>query len=91
MTTESIPASPAPVRALAEAAAPLRVLLLENIHNTASDLFSAAGHRVERLAKALPAPELKRRFSETEAAAVTDILGIRSKTRLTADVLTTAG
>lgn len=91
MTTESIPASRVPVRALAEAATPLRVLLLENIHNTASDLFSTAGHRVERLAKALPAPELKRRFSETEAAAVTDILGIRSKTRLTADVLSTAG
>lgn len=90
MTTESTPVSTSSARGVAEAAAPLRIVLLENIHTTASDLFSASGHRVERLPKALPAAELKRRLGETEAGATTDILGIRSKTRLTADVLSTA-
>lgn len=90
MTTESAPVSSARARTLAEAAAPLRILLLENIHSTASELFSGAGHRVERLAKALPATDLKRRLGEVDPAASTDILGIRSKTRLTADVLSSA-
>ena len=72
---------------------PLRVLLLENIHTTASELFNGPAYRVERMGKALPAAELIRQLSDGGAAGPAgpaQILGIRSKTRLTAEVLAPA-
>ena len=79
----------------------LNILLLENIHRTAIELFEnfgsgpgpisytgrqeqPIGFRVERLNKALPAAELKQRLANVH------LLGIRSKTRITADVLAAA-
>jgi D-3-phosphoglycerate dehydrogenase len=63
----------------------LRVLLLENINESAVDLFRAAGFRqIERLAKALDGDDLKR------ALAGVHVLGIRSRTKLTADALAAA-
>lgn len=60
---------------------PRRVLLLENIHQTAVDLFKRAGLEVERLPKSLPATELRKRLDGVH------LLGIRSKTHLEADLL----
>jgi D-3-phosphoglycerate dehydrogenase len=62
----------------------LKVLLLENVHPTAHELFGAAGVEVESLTHALPPDELARRLAGV------DILGIRSKTRVTAAVLAEA-
>ena len=63
----------------------LRVLLLEGINETAVDLFAAAGfENVERLTKALDGEDLRR------AVADAHVLGIRSRTRITADVLAAA-
>ncbi|HMN71853.1 MAG TPA: phosphoglycerate dehydrogenase [Rhodoblastus sp.] len=60
----------------------LRVLLLEGINDTAVDLFAAAGfEKVERLTRALDGEELRK------AVADAHVLGIRSRTRITADVL----
>ena len=60
---------------------PLRVVLLENISETAHATFAAAGCEVEALTKALPADELVRKLQGI------DLLGIRSKTQVTAQVL----
>ena len=63
----------------------LRVLLLEGINETAVDLFAAAGfENVERLTKALDGEDLRK------AVADAHVLGIRSRTRITADVLAAA-
>src|SRR5215472_18977942 len=60
----------------------IRVLLLENVNDSAVRLFQANGYsEVERLKKALDPDELKRRLSGVH------MLGIRSRTQLTADVL----
>lgn len=60
---------------------PTRVLLLENVNQTAIDLLAAEGFAVEALAQSLPADELARRLQGV------DILGIRSKTQVPARVL----
>jgi D-3-phosphoglycerate dehydrogenase len=63
----------------------IRVLLLENVNDSAVRLFEANGYsEVERLKKALAPDELKRRLAGVH------MLGIRSRTRLTADVLEAA-
>lgn len=59
----------------------IKVLLLEGIHPTAVELFSQEGYPVERLATALDEEELCQRIADVS------ILGIRSKTQLTARVL----
>ncbi len=60
----------------------IRILLLEGISQTAIDTFQAAGyHQIELHAKSLPEDELKRRIAEAH------IVGIRSRTQLTAEVL----
>ena len=76
-------ATPAPKNA----SAPVRILLLENIHKTASEIFLREGFLVEALPKALPADKLRERLA---AAQGPQILGIRSKTQLTADLLSAA-
>jgi D-3-phosphoglycerate dehydrogenase len=60
---------------------PTRILLLENISQTAQDLFAAEGFQVEALPRALAPDELAR------AVAGFDVLGIRSKTHVPAEVL----
>ncbi|MFO1136666.1 MAG: NAD(P)-dependent oxidoreductase, partial [Rhodoblastus sp.] len=63
----------------------LRVLLLEGINETAVDLFAAAGfEKVERLPKALDGEDLRKALAEAH------VVGIRSRTRITADVLAAA-
>ncbi|HZF97147.1 MAG TPA: phosphoglycerate dehydrogenase [Pseudoxanthomonas sp.] len=60
----------------------IRILLLEGISQTAVETFKAAGYsQIEAHAKSLPEDELKRRIAEAH------IVGIRSRTRLSADVL----
>lgn len=63
----------------------IRVLLLENVNDSAVRLFEANGYsEIERLKKALDPAELKRRLSGVH------MLGIRSRTQLTPDVLEAA-
>ncbi len=59
----------------------IKVLLLENIHESANELFSGESFQVERLKTALPQPELAKRIADVH------VLGIRSKTQVTAAVL----
>ncbi|MGR6964356.1 phosphoglycerate dehydrogenase [Geodermatophilus sp. URMC 61] len=69
-----IPVSPRPVRAL----------LVEGVHPIAADLLAAAGIAVERIDRALDPDELVRRLDGVQ------VLGLRSGTRVTADVLAQA-
>ncbi len=63
----------------------IRVLLLEGIHPCAADNFAAAGyHNVETLSYAPQPDELKERLMKSH------LLGIRSRTQLTTDVLSSA-
>lgn len=62
----------------------LRVLLLENIHPLARELFNSEGYEVETLATALKPDELKSKIKGFH------ILGIRSKTQVTEEVLAAA-
>ncbi|MGO4260825.1 phosphoglycerate dehydrogenase [Lysobacter sp. TAB13] len=63
----------------------IRVLLLEGVSKTAVDTFRAAGYtQIEYHEKSLPEDELKRRIAEAH------IVGIRSRSHLTADVLANA-
>ncbi len=62
----------------------IQVLLLEGIHAAAQALFSAEGYRVEALSQALPEADLKERLRDVH------ILGIRSKTQVTAEALSQA-
>lgn len=60
----------------------IRVLLLEGVSQTAVETFRAAGYtQIEFHEKSLPEDELKRRIAEAH------IVGIRSRTHLTGDVL----
>ena len=65
-------------------AAPLRALLLEDIHPDAAALLRGAGYDVEQLTRAMDESELKQRLQGV------DVLGIRSKTTVSADVLAAA-
>lgn len=59
----------------------IKVLLLENIHKDAVQMFSSEGYSVETCAKSLGEDELAARIKDVS------ILGIRSKTNVTAAVL----
>jgi len=61
-----------------------KILLLENIHASADEILLADGFEVERVPGALGAEELRARV------AAMDVLGIRSKTRVTEAVLDAA-
>ncbi|MGA9523567.1 MAG: phosphoglycerate dehydrogenase [Myxococcaceae bacterium] len=63
---------------------PVRVLLLENIHTSASEMLQAEGFTVERAPKALKPDELR------EALKGVHMLGIRSKTNVVESVLADA-
>ena len=59
----------------------IRVLLLEGVSRTAIDTFAAAGYtQIEFHDKSLPEDELKRRVAEAH------LVGIRSRSQLTAEV-----
>jgi D-3-phosphoglycerate dehydrogenase len=60
---------------------PARVLLLENIHPSAVQMFEAEGFRVETVRSALKPEELERRLRGVH------LLGIRSKTNVVAETL----
>jgi len=60
---------------------PPRVLLLERIHPVAAERFRERGYEVEEVPASLSTDELKDRLGEVT------VLGIRSKTNLTAEVL----
>lgn len=63
----------------------IRVLLLEGVSQTAVETFRAAGYtQIEFHEKSLPEDELKRRIAEAH------IVGIRSRTHLTEEVLAQA-
>ena len=63
----------------------IRVLLLEGVSQTAVDTFKAAGYsQIEFHAKALPEDELKARIAEAH------LVGLRSRTQLSAEVLAEA-
>lgn len=63
----------------------IKVLLLEGVSQTALDTFKAAGYsNIEFHAKSLPEAELKHSIAEAH------LVGIRSRTNLTADVLSYA-
>jgi D-3-phosphoglycerate dehydrogenase len=64
--------------------APVNVLLLENIHPVAEQAFAHCGYQVQRLTRALPEAELAARLADVH------VLGIRSKTQLTARLLDAA-
>jgi D-3-phosphoglycerate dehydrogenase len=66
------------------AVAPIRVLLLENVHRSASESLDAPSFHIERVAGALTEDELVARIGQVH------LLGIRSKTRITARVLDAA-
>lgn len=63
----------------------INVLLVENVHSNAASLFTRNGYSsVETVSDAMDAAVLKERLSNVH------ILGIRSRTKLTADVLSAA-
>lgn len=59
---------------------PTRILLLENIHPLALDAFKNEGYLVETLPGALSPDQLKEKIKDVH------VLGIRSKTHISADV-----
>ncbi len=59
----------------------IKVLLLENVHASAHEIFAAEGYQVEAVPRALREEELVERLPEIH------LLGIRSKTRVTARAL----
>jgi D-3-phosphoglycerate dehydrogenase len=62
----------------------LKVLLLENIHPTAREIFAAEGFEVEALSEALPEAKLAQKIRDVH------VLGIRSKTQVTEAVFAEA-
>jgi D-3-phosphoglycerate dehydrogenase len=59
----------------------IKVLLLENIHSNAIELFSREEYQVETLSTALSEAQLKEKIRDVH------VLGIRSKTQISASVL----
>ena len=59
----------------------IKILLLENIHATAHEIFHQEGYQVEALSHSLPVDELAQKIADVH------ILGIRSKTQLRAAAL----
>ena len=59
----------------------IKILLLENVHPSAVELFGGEGFQIERVSGALKEPELIEKIRDVH------VLGIRSKTQVTARVL----
>ncbi len=62
----------------------IRVLLLENVHDSAVELFTAERFIVDRVSSALSTAELQKRLADVH------VLGIRSKTQVSQAVLNDA-
>jgi D-3-phosphoglycerate dehydrogenase len=62
----------------------IKILLLENVHPSAHELFRSEGFHLETLKNALPEAELVSRIEDVH------VLGIRSKTKITERVLANA-
>jgi D-3-phosphoglycerate dehydrogenase len=62
----------------------IKILLLENIHPSAHELFRSEGFHLETLKNALPEAELASRIEDVH------VLGIRSKTKITERALANA-
>jgi D-3-phosphoglycerate dehydrogenase len=62
----------------------IKVLLLENVHGHAKEIFAAEGFQVEMVKEALTESQLKEKIRDVH------ILGIRSKTQVTAAALAEA-
>ncbi|MEO8666038.1 MAG: phosphoglycerate dehydrogenase, partial [Ignavibacteria bacterium] len=62
----------------------IKVLLLENIHNDAYEIFKNEGYQIETLSKSLNEKELAEKIRDVS------VLGIRSKTHITNTVLQNA-
>lgn len=62
----------------------MKILLLENVNQTAIDIFNGQGYQVEFYKTSLPEDELIEKIKNVHA------IGIRSKTKLTEKVLTAA-
>lgn len=60
----------------------IKVLLLENIHPSAHEIFRAEGFQVESLSKALPPEQLAAKLADG-----VHLLGVRSKTQVPAEAL----
>jgi D-3-phosphoglycerate dehydrogenase len=60
----------------------IKILLLENIHSSAHEIFRAEGYQVESVPRAMKEEELVERLADG-----VHLLGIRSKTRVTARAL----
>ncbi len=71
-------------RALSFPKSMMKVLLLENIHPIAKEKLESEGYSVELVKKALHADELKEKIKDIS------VLGIRSKTEITEDVIKAA-
>ena len=64
----------------------IKILLLEGIHKSATDFFHSAGYyNIESFSDALDEEELREKIKTA------NIIGIRSRTHLTGDVLNDAG
>ena len=64
----------------------IKILLLEGISPTATEVFARAGYtNLESISKAIPTPQLMERLSDG-----VHLLGIRSKTQLSEEVLAAA-
>lgn len=63
----------------------IKVLLLENIHNDAIDIFRNEGYQVETFVKSLNKIDLMEKVKDVS------ILGIRSKTHIDDDIIQNAG
>jgi D-3-phosphoglycerate dehydrogenase len=62
----------------------IKILLLENVHATAHEVFGEEGYHVETIAGALRPEELAKRIEDVH------VLGIRSKTQVTREALASA-
>ncbi len=79
MTQRAMPSANSPVTSFPKSE--IKVLLLENIHSSAHELFATEGFEVEAVTGALSDDELTRRIRDVH------VLGIRSKTQVTARAL----
>lgn len=80
----SPPATPKPPAATSFPKERIKVLLLENIHATAHELFRAESFQIEAISGALKPAELAKKIEDVH------VLGIRSKTHVTAEALKNA-
>jgi D-3-phosphoglycerate dehydrogenase len=77
-----MPSTPPPVTSFPKRQ--IKILLLENIHATAVEIFEREGFHIEVAKGALKEAELKQKLEDVH------VLGIRSKTHVTAEALSSA-